>query len=392
MTPSCDWLLAFLALPLQQVINRYCLEYKKSLTHELLFMNIAALLSGGVDSSVVVHLLCEQGYKPTLFYIKIGMDGAEYMDCSAEEDIELSAATARKYGLSLEVIDLHREYWESVATYAIDKIRQGLTPNPDVMCNKLIKFGCFEQRVGKDFDFTATGHYATTLQRDGRTWLGTAKDPVKDQTDFLAQIDYLQVSKLMFPIGGLMKREVREIAVNAGLPSARRRDSQGICFLGKINYNDFVRRFLGEKEGKIIELETGKCVGVHRGYWFHTIGQRKGLGLSGGPWFVVKKDIQENIVFVSHGYDVETQYGNDFRMNNFHFITDNPWEEQVAEVDITFKIRHTPEFIKGKLIREGEDRFRILSSEKLQGIAPGQFGVVYDEEAKVCVGSGEIVC
>ena len=111
-------------------------------------MDIAALLSGGVDSSVVVHLLCEQGYKPTLFYIKIGMDGAEYMDCSAEEDIELSTATARKYGLSLEVVDLHQEYWENVAAYAIDKIRQGLTPNPDVMCNKLIKFGCFEQRVG----------------------------------------------------------------------------------------------------------------------------------------------------------------------------------------------------------------------------------------------------
>ena len=109
-------------------------------------MDIAALLSGGVDSSVVVHLLCEQGYKPTLFYIKIGMDGAEYMDCSAEEDIELSTATARKYGLSLEVVDLHQEYWENVAAYAIDKIRQGLTPNPDVMCNKLIKFGCFEQR------------------------------------------------------------------------------------------------------------------------------------------------------------------------------------------------------------------------------------------------------
>ena len=162
-------------------------------------MNIAALLSGGVDSSVVVHLLCEQGYRPTLFYIKIGMDGAEYMDCSAEEDIEMSAAIARKYGLSLEVVDLHKEYWENVAAYAIDKIRKGLTPNPDVMCNKLIKFGCFEQRVGKDFDFTATGHYATTIQRDGKTWLETAKDPVKDQTDFLAQIDYLQVSKLMFP-------------------------------------------------------------------------------------------------------------------------------------------------------------------------------------------------
>lgn len=353
--------------------------------------NIAALLSGGVDSSVVVHLLCEQGYKPTLFYIKIGMDGAEYMDCSAEEDIELATVTARKYGLPLIIVDLHREYWDNVAAYAIDKIKKGQTPNPDVMCNKLIKFGCFEQRVGKDFDFTATGHYATTLQRDGKTWLGTAKDPVKDQTDFLAQIDYLQVSKLMFPIGHLMKNEVREIALKAGLPSARRKDSQGICFLGKINYNDFVRRFLGEKEGAVIELETGKKIGTHRGYWFHTIGQRKGLGLSGGPWFVIKKDIQDNIVYVSHGYGVETQFGNEFSLVDFHYITDNPWRESEAEgVDITFKIRHTPEFIKGKLFRE-EDRYRILSSEKLQGIAPGQFGVVYDELAEVCIGSGEII-
>ena len=259
------------------------------------------------------------------------------------------------------------------------------------MCNKLIKFGCFEQRVGKDFDFTATGHYATTVQRDGKTWLGTAKDPVKDQTDFLAQIDYLQVSKLMFPVGGLMKQEVREIARNTGLPSARRKDSQGICFLGKINYNDFVRRFLGEQEGAIIELETGKRVGTHRGYWFHTIGQRKGLGLSGGPWFVIKKDVQENIIYVSHGYGVETQFGHEFRINDFHFITDNPWKDAGKEVDITFKIRHTPEFTRGRLIQEEGNRFRILSSEKLQGIAPGQFGVVYDQEAGVCVGSGEIV-
>ena len=349
-------------------------------------MNIAALLSGGVDSSVVVHLLCEQGYKPTLFYIKIGMDGAEYMDCSAEEDIEISTAIARKYGLSLEVVDLHKEYWENVAAYAIDKIKKGLTPNPDVMCNKLIKFGCFEQQVGKNFDFTATGHYATTIRQDGKTWLGTAKDPVKDQTDFLAQIDYLQVSKLMFPIGGLMKQEVREIASRAGLPSARRKDSQGICFLGKINYNDFVRRFLGEREGAIIELETGKKVGTHRGYWFHTIGQRKGLGLSGGPWFVIKKDVEENIIYVSHGYGVETQFGSEFRINDFHFIT----EDAGKEIDITFKIRHTPEFTKGKLVQEEGGQFRILSSEKLQGIAPGQFGVIYDEEAGICVGSGEI--
>ena len=266
-------------------------------------MNIAALISGGVDSAVVVHLLCEQGYKPDLFYIKIGMDGDEDLTCTAEEDIELCTATARKYGLSLNIIDLHRQYWDNVVAYAIDKVKRGLTPNPDVMCNKLIKFGCFEQEAGHLYDKTATGHYASILEKDGKIWLGTAQDPVKDQTDFLAQIDYLQISKLMFPLGGLMKNEVRDIARIAKLPSAQRKDSQGICFLGKINYNEFLRRFLGEKEGDIIEMETGKRIGTHKGYWFHTIGQRKGLGLGGGPWFVIRKDIDENIIYVSHGYD-----------------------------------------------------------------------------------------
>ena len=137
------------------------------------------------------------------------------MDCSAEEDLELASAVARRYGLSLEVVDLHREYWENVAAYAIDKVRRGLTPNPDVMCNKLIKFGCFERYAGKDFDFTATGHYAATILQNGKVWLGTALDPVKDQTDFLAQIDYLQVSKLMFPLGGLMKQEVPDVTARA---------------------------------------------------------------------------------------------------------------------------------------------------------------------------------
>ncbi len=352
--------------------------------------NIAVLISGGVDSSLVVHQLCKQGYKPSLFYIKIGMEGEDDMGCTAEEDIELCQVIARKYGLSLDIVDLHNEYWDRVVSYAIDKVRSGETPNPDVMCNKLIKFGCFEERVGKDFDFTATGHYAMTEEHNGKIWLATAKDPLKDQTDFLAQIDNLQVSKLMFPIGHLTKTEVRELASEAGLPTAKRKDSQGICFLGKVNYNDFVRRFLGDKEGNIVEFETGKIVGKHKGYWFHTIGQRKGLGLSGGPWFVVKKDIQDNVIFVSRGYDVATQYGYEFNMPNFHFITDNPWLDVMDKpIDVTFKIRHTPEFIKG-VLTPFENGYSLVSSEKLQGIAPGQFGVVYDKDSRLCIGSGEI--
>lgn len=352
-------------------------------------MNIAALLSGGVDSSVVVHLLCEAGYKPTLFYIKIGMDDDELLHCSSEEDIEMASLIAHKYGCKLEVVDLHKDYWDNVVDYTIRKVKLGLTPNPDVMCNKLIKFGVFEQRVGVDFDKTATGHYATTTEINGKTYLTTAKDPVKDQTDFLAQINYLQVSKLMFPIGHLMKSEVRQIALNANLPSSKRPDSQGICFLGKVNYNDFIRRYLGEKEGPIVELETGKVLGKHKGYWFHTVGQRKGLGLSGGPWYVIKKDVDANIVWATKGFDADAQYGNEFTMRDFHFITENPWGNELVEKDVTFKIRHTPEFTKGKILYS-PNACRLVSNEKIQGIAPGQFGVIYDAASKICIGSGEI--
>lgn len=352
-------------------------------------MEIAVLLSGGVDSSVAVHLLKEQGYSPQLFYIKIGRSEDEFLHCSSEEDIEIATLIARKYGCKLEIIDLHKDYWENVVVYTINKVKQGLTPNPDVMCNKLIKFGIFEQKVGKNFDKTATGHYATITEQNNKIFLSTAKDPIKDQTDFLAQIDYLQVSKLVFPIGHLMKNEVRKIAQQAGLPSAKRHDSQGICFLGKINYNDFIRSYLGEKKGPIVELETGKILGKHKGYWFHTIGQRKGLELSGGPWYVTKKDIDANIIYVSKGYDTEAQYGYEFTMNDFHFITENPWENTENEIAITFKIRHTPEFTKGT-IKQTPQGYRVISSEKLQGVAPGQFGVIYDVASKICIGSGEI--
>lgn len=350
-------------------------------------MNIAVLISGGVDSAVGTHLLCEQGYKPDLFYIKIGMEG-EDMSCTAEEDIELSQATARRYGLHLEIIDLQQQYWDLVVQYAVERVRKGLTPNPDVMCNKLIKFGCFEQQAGCHYDRTATGHYATRREIDGKVWLGTAIDPVKDQTDFLAQIDNLQMNKLMFPLGRLMKSDVRRIAEENRLPSARRKDSQGICFLGKINYNDFIRKFLGEKQGKVIDIDTGRKVGTHNGYWFHTIGQRKGLGLGGGPWFVVDKDIERNILYVAHGYDTELQYGHEFLMKDFHFITADPWSGKDS-VPVSFKIRHTDRFMQGTLTRTPQG-YALQSEERIQGIAPGQFGVIYDENAELCIGSGEI--
>ncbi len=354
-------------------------------------MKIAALVSGGVDSSVVVHQLKEAGYDPTIFYIRIGMEDKDgYIDCTSEEDIEITTYIAKKYGCRMEVVSLHEEYWENVVNYTIDAVKRGLTPNPDMMCNKLIKFGCFEQKWGHEFDKIATGHYATTTPVNGKIYLSTAADKVKDQTYFLGQVDYLQISKLMFPIGDLLKSEVREIAAREGLPSAMRKDSQGICFLGKINYNDFIKRYLGVRPGKIINYETGEKIGTHQGYWFHTIGQRKGLGLSGGPWFVVKKDTRRNIIYASNGYDPETQYGKTINLQGFDFITENPWGEWTDEKEIAFKIRHTPEFTFGKLRKIG-DIYRIESDDKIQGIAAGQFGVVYDKDCKLCLGSGIII-
>lgn len=353
-------------------------------------MRVAALTSGGVDSSVAVHNLVEQGYKPVIFYIKIGMEDEEgNVQCTTEDDLYIASFLAKKYGLEMEVVSLQNEYWENVISYTIEAVRRGLTPNPDMMCNKMIKFGCFEEKWGKEFDKISTGHYATTTEIDGKVFLSTAKDKVKDQTYFLGQINYMQLSKLMFPIGHLLKSEVREIATAAQLPSAARKDSQGICFLGKIHYNDFIKRYLGVKKGKIVDFETGKILGEHNGFWFHTIGQRKGLGLSGGPWFVVKKDIEENVIYASCGYDPQTQYGKVVNLTGFQYISENIWGDFDRQ-EITFKIRHTPDFTKGILTKIG-DIYRIESDEKIQGIASGQFGVVYDTDMKLCLGSGEII-
>lgn len=353
-------------------------------------MNIAALVSGGVDSSVMLHLLKEQGHEPVIFYILIGMKDKEgFLDCPSEEDIEITKWLSKKYGLKMEIVTLQEEYWDSVVAYTLDAVKKGLTPNPDVMCNRMIKFGSFNDKYGKDFDYIASGHYATTSFINETKYLATAKDKNKDQTDFLAQITYNQLQKIMFPIGEITKPEVRRIAEKANLPSAGRKDSQGICFLGKVNYNDFIRRYVGEKQGNIIELETGKILGKHNGYWFHTIGQRKGLGLSQGPWFVVKKDTEENIVYVSNGYDPLTQYNDIIKLKGFHYISGNPWADTTGEQQVTFKIRHTPDFTKGTI--SFSDGQIILKSEvPVSGIAAGQFGVLYDTDAKICFGSGEI--
>jgi len=380
---------------------------------------IALLLSGGVDSSVALHMLCKTGEKPDCFYIHIGPDEKDSYSCTSEEDIEMASTVAKKYDCKFEIIDLHKEYWDEVVKYTMETIRKGYTPNPDVMCNTLIKFGAFYDKVGYKYDYIATGHYATRvgyatgkcqdapdwvtpnhfLPSEVEWWICPAKDPIKDQVDFIANIDTKKVpiSKIIFPIGHLMKDEVRKIAEENHLINAKRKDSQGICFLGKINYNDYIEKYLGKKKGEIINIDTCTCIGYHDGYWFHTIGQRKGLDLSCGPWYVVSKDINKNIVYVSK--DKDRQSVNEFCIGNINWLTRNLVDDylNLKERDssticnISFKVRHSPEIYYGKLIYTSLKDKLIINTDISMTVAPGQFCILYDDTYSHCYGCGEIM-
>ncbi len=386
---------------------------------------IALLLSGGVDSSVALHMLCQTGEKPDCFYIHIGPDEKDSYSCTSEEDIEMASAVAAKYGCKFEIIDLHREYWDNVVKYTMNKVSRGYTPNPDVMCNTIIKFGAFYDKVGYKYDYIATGHYATRVgymnvindttvifnDNDGhkkdwdkniKWWICPAKDPVKDQVDFIANIDTKKVpiSKIIFPVGNLMKEEVRQIAEENHLINAKRKDSQGICFLGKINYNQYIEQYLGKEDGKIIDADTGTILGKHHGHWFHTVGQRKGLNLSGGPWYVVGKDVNKNIVYVSKNYD-ESKV-TEFYVMDVNWLTENmidTWYHRTWDgtgdhnfiCNVTFKVRHSPETYTGKMYFYGSDHDVKIVSDRPVTAAPGQFCILYDQDYYHCYGCGEIL-
>ena len=351
---------------------------------------VAVLLSGGVDSCVAVHLLCQQGYKPDLYYIYIGADETtDNSSCASEDDLLVCHMMARKYNLKFEVVNLHKDYHTKVVGYMMDNVKKGFTPNSDVMCNRLVKFGVFDEKVGYRYDKIATGHYARIVEYNGFSWLATAADRFKDQTDFLCRIN-VPVSHLMFPIGGLQKQEVRKIAEEFDIPSAKRKDSQGICFLGKINFSDFLKAHIGEREGDIVEWETGKIMGRHKGYWFYTIGQRKGIYLSGGPWFVVKKDIDKNIVYISNGSDSLARYKSEIPLDNLLSLGPDDFFTSLDNKSITFKIRHVQEFTKGVFHLKENGKAVIISQKNVQGVAPGQFCTVYDEASELCLCSGEI--
>ena len=371
---------------------------------------IALLLSGGVDSSVALHMLCKVGEKPDCYYIHIGPDEKDSYSCTSDEDVEMCQAVTARYGCKFEIIDLHKEYWDEVVKYTMRKVFMGYTPNPDVMCNTLIKFGAFYNKIGYKYDYIATGHYATRsgYLKDGCSlsdydneewWICPAKDPVKDQVDFIANIDtsIVPVSKMLFPVGNLMKDEVRKIAEENHLINAKRKDSQGICFLGKINYNEYIKKYLGEEYGDIINADTGEKLGTHHGHWFHTIGQRKGLGLSGGPWFVVGKNAARNQVFVSTHQDRANV--SEFYVMNPNWLTKNMITEYLngnsfkdhVICNVKFKIRHTPEVYSGKMVFYGSDKDVKIISDTPVTAASGQFCIMYDNDYYHCYGCGEIL-
>lgn len=349
-------------------------------------MKVAVLISGGVDSSVVLALLKQQGHEITAFYLKIWLeDELSYLgDCPWQEDLSYVEKVCAQFEVPLRIISLQKEYWDQVVSYTIREIKAGRTPNPDLLCNQFIKFGVFFDHIDSSYEKVATGHYAATEGRDGVTYLLRARDAFKDQTYFLAHLSQPQVSRALFPLGGYTKAEVRELARTLDLPNKNRKDSQGICFLGKLKFNDFVRAHVGDQAGDLIEFETGKKLGIHQGFWYYTIGQRRGSGLGGGPWYVVAKDPAQNIVYISNQYFDEQKQRNSFTVSGFNWISGKPAGFDNLEV----KIRHGENLYRCALEFTGPNAGRVVIEGQDQGIAPGQFAVFY--QGKVCLGCAPI--
>jgi len=350
-------------------------------------MRVAVLVSGGVDSSVALMRLAEEGrHELTAFYLKIWLeDELAYLGhCPWEEDLAYARDVCAVTNVPLEVLSLQREYLDTVVAYAIEELRGGHTPSPDVICNRKIKFGALLDRVGGQFDFVASGHHARTSVRDGFVRLLKGADPLKDQTYFLCQLRQEQLARCLFPIGHLRKTEVRAEARRFELASADRPDSQGICFLGRVPFNDFVRHHLGERPGEIREASTGRVLGEHRGTWFHTIGQRKGLGLAGGPWYVVAKDADRDLVVVAHSEELATYARNRFRIPHPNWIAEPP-----TKSSLDLRVRHGERLAACTVHAGQEGALTVeLTDDTDPGIAPGQFAVLYDGEE--CLGGGEI--
>ncbi len=348
-------------------------------------MKIAMLLSGGVDSSVALGLLRAAGHTElTAYYLKIWLEDelAFLGQCPWEGDLEYVRAVCAHWQVPLEIIPLQAEYHQAIVEFALAELRAGRTPSPDILCNARIKFGAFRDRVAGRADLVASGHYARLTESPaGRMQLRRGPDPVKDQTYFLSRLSQDQLRRLRFPIGHLTKLEVRALAEEWQLPTRHRPDSQGICFLGKIKFFDFVRAHLGTHPGPIVDLATGRELGTHPGYWFFTIGQRQGLRLGGGPWYVARKDTSTHTIYVAHADRHLDIAPRSFQVDDLHWIDAPP-----ANAQGLVKLRHGPHLIPAQWAPADADSWRVTLDTPDPGIAPGQTCVFYDGD--LCLGAG----
>jgi len=349
-------------------------------------MKIAVLLSGGVDSSVALRLLQEQGHTLTAFYLKIWLEDelSSLGECPWEEDLQYARGVCEQAGIPLEILSMQREYWDTIVSYSLQELQAGRTPNSDIFCNRLIKFGKFIDKIDPGFKKVASGHYAKIDFSESKYILKKSPDAVKDQTYFLAYLTQEQLSRACFPIGDYDKKTVRKLAQKFELPNKNRKDSQGICFLGQIRYSDFVKHHLGEKTGDFIDKETGKKIGEHKGYWFYTIGQRQGLGLSGGPWYVVRKDIDHNIIYLSRNMQIRDRLNQTFRVDDFNWIAGEPPRKTQLQV----KVRHGEKLYDCQIDLPPAGPAQVTLERPDQGLAAGQFAVFYD--GNICLGGGVI--
>lgn len=366
--------------------------------------NIAVGMSGGVDSSVVAYLLKEQGYNVKGFFM-INWDSVANKEmnnilteeevCQQTQDYEDAKKVADQLGIELIKIDFIKQYWDYVFSTFLKEIEMGITPNPDILCNRHIKFEEFSNHIFSNYpeiQYVAMGHYAKIVTRKNKYFLAEAKDSFKDQTYFLSEIKKEKLDKIYFPLGNLNKSEIREIAKKANLATADKKDSTGICFIGKRNFPEFISNYLSEKKGDILDLNTNKKVGEHRGVLFYTLGQRKGLNLGGfeKPYFVAKKDMENNIIYVSNDDIDSVLYTDTITAKNFNQLGSDFMMEGRVEI----KTRHSEVKYNGiitnyKKENDGSFTIKVKSDEKIKAVTPGQELVVYKN--KICLGGGQIV-
>lgn len=349
--------------------------------------HVAVGLSGGVDSSVAALRLLEQGMRVTAVYMKNWEEDDDEDYCAAEEDLGFAREVCAQLEIPLRTVNFSTEYWDRVFDYFLKEYRAGRTPNPDVLCNREIKFKAFlDYALDLGADCIATGHYARRDYKDGRVRLLRAADQDKDQTYFLYMLGQRELESARFPLGDLHKTEVREIAHRAGFTNHDRKDSTGICFIGERRFRDFLARYLPAQPGEIRSLE-GELKGRHQGLMYTTIGQRHGLGI-GGPgeaWYVAGKDLERNILYVVQGQDHPALYGEELLAGDLH------WVGGVAP-DLprpcTARIRYRQRDEAARVEADGAHGLRIRFERPQRAITPGQSVVLYDGEA--CLGGGVI--